>query len=160
MKGELLVQPTTNEPGDVFAPGRVVYGTGAPANRDVTIVSSRAFKDGWLVKVDGVDDKTEADRWRGVVFEVPFADLTPPGENEVYLHELVGMQVVDAARADAGTVAGYYEVPQGIILEVRAPSWRADVPFNEAFVDAVERDARLIRVRVPDGLVELNAGPG
>ncbi|MDA1081564.1 MAG: hypothetical protein O2973_07780 [Gemmatimonadetes bacterium] len=176
LKGELFVAPTTNEPGEVFAPGRLVNATvesvnesgvaasdlprglsdgrGNPVARDCVIERSRPFKDGWLLKLDSVDDKTEADRWRGVTLSVPFADLTPPAGNELYLRELTGMAVRDEPHGELGVVAGWYELPQGLVLEVRGPEWRADVPFNDAFVERVDREARVIAVKLPDGLLE------
>ena len=79
LKGELVVQPSTDEPGEVFAPGRRVFATGiGPQNfitgqtaqtekattTACTIERSRPFKDVWLVKLVGVEDKTAADRSR------------------------------------------------------------------------------------------------
>ena len=175
LKGELFVAPVTNEPGEVFAPGRVVNAefaepSAAPApagrprgltdergncvSRDCTIERSRPFKDGWLVKFAGVDDKTEADLWGGVTLSAPFAELKPPEENEIYLHELTGMSVRDEPHGELGVVAGWYQLPQGLVLEVRGTAWRADVPFNEAFVDSVNRETRCIVVRLPEGLLE------
>lgn len=166
LKGELVVHPSTDEPGEVFAPGRRVFADTAnptasrsgesSARRECTVVSSRPFKDVWLVKLDCVADKTEADLWRGVSFAVPAEELPPPNadENELYEHEIAGMRVRDATHGDLGVVAGWYEVPQGLVLEVRGPAWRADVPFNEAFVTKVDRAARVMDVTLPDGLVE------
>jgi 16S rRNA processing protein RimM len=139
----------TNEPDAVFASGRLLY------QGDVvhTVERSRPFKDAWLVKLQAVDDKTRADHMRGAEFMVPINDLAPPDENEVYLDELNGMRVTDETLGDIGDVAGWYDLPQGLVLEVRGPR-RADVPFNEAFVKKVDRSARRIEVNLPDGLVE------
>ena len=150
LKGELLVQPITNEPGAVFASGRRVF-----ANRaSYDIESSRPFKDAWLVKIVGVNDKTAADLWHGRELLAEASTLAPPDENEVYLDELAGMTVRDEPHGVLGDVAGWYQLPQGIVLEVRGPQWRADIPFNEAFVRNVDRAARCIDVHLPDGLVE------
>ncbi len=164
LKGELLVTPMTNEPDAVFASGRRLFAAGfeagaastgiAAANRPCTIERSRPFKDGWVVKLAAVNDRTAAEGWRGVTLRAPLAELTPPGKNEVYLHELAGMRVRDEPHGDLGVVAGWYELPQGLVLEVRGPAWKADVPFNEAFLESVDRAARLITVRLPDGLLE------
>jgi 16S rRNA processing protein RimM len=161
-----VVQPSTDEPGVVFAPGRRVFAdyadpkaprsTGYNAPRECIVQSSRPFKDAWLVKLDCVHDKTEADLWRGVTFEVPADELPPPNadENELYEHEIAGMRVRDDEHGELGIVEAWYEVPQGLVLEVRGAEWRADVPFNEAFVTKVDRIARVIDVRLPDGLLE------
>ena len=181
LKGELVVEASTNEPGVVFAPGRRVFADvadvadvagvtdvadraaahrgGPDETRECTVERSRPFKGAWLVKLDGVASKTEADRWRGVRLSAPAAELTPPADNELYLHELDGMRVRDEAHGDLGVVADWYAVPQGLVLEVRGAMWRADVPFNEAFVVKVDRIARAIDVRLPDGLLEQNPPP-
>jgi 16S rRNA processing protein RimM len=158
VKGELLVEPMTNEPDAVFASGRRLFVSAAaqagafPA--EVVVLRSRPFKDGWLLTLDSVADRTAADRWRGVQFSAPLDELTPPADDEVYVHELEGMRVTDDAHGDLGVVAGWYELPQGLVLEVRGPAWRADIPFNEAFTRSVDRAARHIHVELPDGLVE------
>jgi 16S rRNA processing protein RimM len=120
----------------------------------MTVQRSRAFKDGWLVKFAGIDDKTEADKWRQVVLSADEAALAPPDENEVYLDELVGMNVRDEPHGELGVIAGYYELPQGLVLELRGAQWKADIPFNEAFVTTVDRVSRVISVQLPDGLLE------
>lgn len=155
VKGELMVQPTVNEPGAVFAPGRRLFATvPGVGDREVTITASRPFKDGWLVFLDAVADRTAAEAWRGVPLALPEEELPARDENEVLLDELPGMRVHDESLGDLGVVAGWYELPQGLVLEVRGPQWRADVPFNEAFVVQMDREARLIAVRLPEGLAE------
>ena len=155
VKGELMVQPTVNEPGAVFAPGRRLFATIAgEGERSVTIVTSRPFKDGWLIVIDAVADRTAAEAWRGVPFALPEDELPPRDEDELLLDELPGMRVVDATLGELGAVAGWYELPQGLVLEVRGERWRADVPFNEAFVTRVDRAARVLTVQLPEGLAE------
>jgi 16S rRNA processing protein RimM len=123
----------------------------------MTIERSRAFKDGWLLKFAGIDDKTEADKWRGIELSADESTLAPPDENEVYLDELTGMIVRDEPHGELGIVAGYYELPQGLVLEVRGAKWKADIPFNEAFITNVDREKRLIAVTLPEGLLESTA---
>jgi len=168
LKGELLVHPVTTEPDAVFASGRVVFARsvapGAARTHDLqphVIQRSRPFKDAWLVKVEHVDDRNAADLWRGVELSAPDAELRAPAENELYLHELVGMQVREASLGALGAVESWYPLPQGLVLEVRGPEWRADIPFNEAFVREVDRAARTIVVALPEGLAErtVNAKP-
>jgi 16S rRNA processing protein RimM len=136
----------------VFAPGFVLVAASAASTWKVE--RARAFKDGWLVKFEGIEDKNAADRCRGVELSADESVLEPPDENEVYLDELTGMTVRDEPHGELGTVAGYYELPQGLVLEMRGEKWRADIPFNEAFVSEVNRNSRLIIVKLPEGLLE------
>ena len=129
-------------------------GQSADGTQRLRIERSRPFKDGWLLKVEGVEDKTAADTWRGVVLTAPVSGLRAPDAGEVYLHELTGMTVRDGTHGALGVVSSWYELPNGLVLEVRGPAWRADVPFNEAFVTSVDRAGRVITVRLPAGMLE------
>lgn len=140
----------------MFAPGSVLHGGRQP--RTWKIESARPFKDAWLVKFEGIDDKTAADLCRGIELSADESTLAPPDENEVYLDELVGMSVHDHPHGELGVVAGYYELPQGLVLEVRGEQWQADIPFNEAFLVSVDRNARVIAVQLPDGLLQPSRG--
>lgn len=164
VRGELVVESLTDEPDAILAPGsRVFQGTmdGAlwldPSSKEpraLTITGLRPFKEGFLVTLDAVTDRTEAERWNGRHLLVPVEELSEPGAGEVFAHELVGMQLVDAdSGAAIGDVVEFYELPQGLLLEFRTPTGLASVPFVEEFVTEVDRDGRIIRVRLPDGLM-------
>lgn len=101
-----------------------------------------------------MNDKTEADRWHSVQLLARAEDLSEPEGHEVFLDELMGMRVSDEPHGELGTIANWYELPQGLVLEVRGEKWKADIPFNEAFVKSVDREARSIAVELPEGLVE------
>ena len=162
--GELVIELLTGDPDAIFAPGRRVFAgtvhgglwldpeTGA--GRACTVTSSRPFKDGLLVTVEGIADRSEAERWRGRHLLAPFSELTPPADGEVYLHELEGMRVLDAAGADVGVVSGWNQLPNGILLDVSGARGTVQVPFNEAFVRAVDRSARRLTIEIPDDLYE------
>ena len=159
------MEALTDEPEAIFASGRRVFqGTHEGAlfldprskqPRELIVKSLRAVKDGWLITLDAVTDRTEAEKWNGRHLMVPVEELSAPDEGEVFAHELVGMQLIDA---DAGTPIGevveFYELPQGLLIEFKSASGLASLPFVEEFVDAVDRDARTIHVRLPQGLLD------
>ncbi|HJP61120.1 MAG TPA: ribosome maturation factor RimM [Gemmatimonadaceae bacterium] len=105
IRGEVIVEPLTDKPDVVFASGsRVFAGThdGDPAvAHDVkgeeeiptlTIASSRPFKQGLIVQFEELQDRDSAELWRGRYLLARFSELPPPEEDEVYLHDLIGMK--------------------------------------------------------------------
>ncbi len=164
LKGELLVLLMTDAPDAIFAPGaRVVVGTpdgdlaldpNTHAPRELVITAARDFKDGLLVTFAGIGDRTEAERWGGRTLLVPTDELDEPAEGELWLHELPGFRAVDPQGAEIGAVENYYELPQGILLEIRTARGLRDVPFNDAFVKDFDRAARVMTLDVPEGLLE------
>ena len=164
IKGELVVGLETDAPDAIFAPGvRVFVGTAdgdlAPDAKtgqlvELAVQAARPFQDGLLVFFNGIADRTEAEKWRGRTLLVPVSELEPPAEGELWAHELPGMRVVDPQGRIVGDVQGYYELPQGLVLEIETPRGVRDVPFNEAFVQDVNRFARVITLDAPGGLLE------
>lgn len=166
VRGELAVEVMTDEPDAILAPGsRVFQGTPDGAlwldprtrqPRELHVTGLRPVKDGWLVTLAEITDRTEAERWNGRHLLVPVDELAEPDEGEVFAHELVGMALLDAdTGAPLGEVVEFYEVPQGLLLEFRtAGGALASVPFVDEFVHEVDREGRRIRVRLPDGLLE------
>jgi 16S rRNA processing protein RimM len=165
VRGELVVESLTDEPDAILAPGRRVFqGTHegglyldprTKQPRALTVTGLRPFKDGFLVTFDLIGDRTEAEKWNGRHLMVPVEELSEPDEGEVFAHELVGMRLIDDATEGAlGEVVEFYELPQGLLLEMRTPKGLVSVPFVEEFVLDVDRESRTIRVALPDGLLE------
>jgi 16S rRNA processing protein RimM len=164
IRGEVVVEPVTSAPEAIFASGaRVFVGGTSPeppapaALREVRIERARGQVDAWLVKLDAVADRNEAERWRDRYVFLPEDELPPPAPDEVYLHDLAGMTVVVDGAEDTvvGEVVAWYELPQGLVLEIRKPDGAlAMVPYNATVVREVDLDARRIVLTPPDGLLD------
>lgn len=160
IRGELVVEAYTNEPAAVFAAGRRLFGgtpDGRPLATPVALTVRRAtpHKEGWIVRVDELADRTAADVWRTRTLLAPLAELPPPRDDEVYLHDLVGMRVQRVDGTPVGVVADYYELPHGLMLEVRLDD-RTDtalVPYRPEIVTEVDTAARTITIDPPEGLL-------
>lgn len=157
LRGELVVELHTDQPGAVFVPGRrVLVGSVAGVLRPepLEISSLRPFKDGLIVKFQGLDDRDEAELWRDRFLFLEASELTPLREDEVYLHELRGMRVQLGSGELVGTVLEIYELPQGLALDVsRANSKSIIVPYDRV-VTSVDRAARVVRIDPPEGLID------
>ncbi len=166
VRGELAVEALTDEPDAILAPGsRVFQGTAdgelwldprSRQPRELHVTGLRPVKDGWLLTLQEIADRTEAERWNGRHLLVPVDELSEPDEGEVFAHELVGMTLVGATRGDTiGEVIAYYELPQGLLVEFRTPAGAVHaLPFVDEFVHEVDRDGRRLTVTLPDGLLE------
>ena len=159
--GELVIEPLTDVPDAVFAPGRRVFagtvdGDPSPDGRTLVVGESRPFKGGgWIVAFDGIADRNEAERWRERYVLAPNNELTPAAEHEVYLHDLFGLAVVRAGSLEPiGDVTDVYEMPQGIMLDVRRPTGSVLIPFRPEVVTQVDLAGRRLVVDPPEGLIE------
>jgi 16S rRNA processing protein RimM len=159
VQGELLIQVMTDEPDAVYASGRRVFGgsTDGPLDNDaptLTVIETRPFKDGLLVRFGEIADRTEAELWNGRLLLIPEGELSPLEEGEVYQHELKGMTVELSSGEVVGVVADVFEVPQGLLLDVTRERGTVLVPFSGEIVLDVDRERRVVRIDPPAGLLE------
>lgn len=110
------------------------------------IVTSRRSGDRFVVRFDGVTDRSAAEIRRGhVLLADPVATSEP---DEVFVHELIGIRLVDQHDRDLGLVAHVEANPAHDIL-VTDRGVLVPIVFLGTIAGAVAT------VDVPDGLVEL-----
>ena len=159
IRGEVVIEPLTDAPDVVFASGRRVFigdadGNAGSTEQPATIENMRPFKGGMIVKFRDVADRNAAELLRGRYVFSPFDELEPPGEDEVYLHDLLGMRVRLDSGDEVGVVAAYYELPQGLTLDVETPKGSVLVPYRAEVVDRTDLDERVLVVKRDLGLFD------
>lgn len=158
IRGEVVVEPLTDAPDAVFASGRRVFVSDAAGSsaheRTLTVEAARPFKGGLMVKFAELSGRNEAEMLRARYLFSPFDELEPPGEDEVYLHELIGMKVQLDTGDEIGEVTGYYELPQGLTLEVGTVRGSVLVPYRAEIVERTDSDARVVTVKRDTGLFD------
>ena len=160
IRGELVVETMTDAPDAIFAAGRRVFAgdaTGAPTRDpiELRIIRSSPFKGGLIVAIEGIHDKTAADSWRDRTFLVPSDEIEPPGDDEVFIHDLVGMEVVTAAGEKIGSITQLFELPQGIVFEVaRQNKSSVMLQWNDQTVTDVDFEAKVVRIDPLEGLLD------
>jgi 16S rRNA processing protein RimM len=157
LKGELVIEPITDAPDEIFSPGRRLFAgnvRGQVKGDPVEITSARPFKAGFIVKLTGIDDRNEAELWRDRYFLLPIGEASPPRDGEVYLHEIEGMRVDLVTGETLGKVIGLYELPQGLVLDVsRDQKGSVMIPYDRVITN-IDRTARVITIDPPEGLID------
>ncbi len=158
MRGALLIEPKSDVPGAVFAPGRVVYiGTADGARVDEQprqITEAREANAGWIVSLEGVSDRNVAESWKARTVHADADTLPPPDEDEVYMHELVGLTVHSFDGSVAGPVIDVYEAPQGLLIEVETENGKKLVPWRDELIEHADWDARKVTLVNLPGLLD------
>ncbi len=111
LKGEVQIVATTNR-DERFAPGsHLVVG-----GRARVVASSRRHQGRWLVRFEGIDDRSAAEALRGARIEgEPLGELPP---EEVWVHELVGAEVHEGDGRVRGRVVAVVANPAHDLLEL------------------------------------------
>jgi 16S rRNA processing protein RimM len=92
-----------------------------------------------IVRLEGVDSRTEAEALRGMDLRISGGDAPALGEDEWWAHELEGCEVIDGQQR-FGTVTRLLELPSCEALEVR-PAHGGEVVLVPLVRDAVRRVA-------------------
>jgi 16S rRNA processing protein RimM len=158
VRGDVVVEPITDEPDEVFSAGRRVFagtasGDPAKGRPELHVESANPFKGGYIVHFTEIADRTVAETWRDRYLLMPSDELTPLAEDEVYVHELPGMRVQLASGEVVGTVLATYELPQGLTLDVQRTAGTVMIPYDRV-VTSVDRAERVIHIVPPAGLLD------
>jgi len=106
---------------------------------------------GVLVGVVGIGSREEASSLKGEELLLDRDELDAPEEGEVYVADLVGMTVKNAAGEVIGTIEDTFETAAHEVLVVREPDGRnLFVPFTLEHVPGLDLDSRRIVVRPPE----------
>jgi 16S rRNA processing protein RimM len=160
-KGELFAWPLTDHPesvyvaGTVFLSGHVEDSQPDPDLPPLRLSSVRSFKRGFLVSFGGVHDREGAERLQGRYLFRETEALQPLAEGEVFYHQLVGMKVVTKDGESVGEITEVYELRPADLLEVRGPKGEVMIPFLGDIVVEVDREAGLMVIDPPEGLLDL-----
>jgi 16S rRNA processing protein RimM len=159
IKGDLLVEPLVYRAGRAFRRGSVLLGV-PPTGGTVPlhVEWARGVRAAWRVHFEEVGDRNSAEGWRGCYLLASSSDLAldEGEEGPGYApDELLGMEVRLTGGEWVGTVSAFYELRQGLIIEVaRSTAGQALVPLVPEIVKRVDRAARLVEIQDIPGLLD------
>lgn len=155
IRGELLGELDSAEPGREERLKEVALELGG--RRRVVRVEQIWRHDGRPVfKFEGIDSMSEAEAWQGAEILVPAGELARP-EDGAYSHaDLAGCRVETDAGAVVGVVTGVEEYGGPPLLRVEAADGREIlVPFARSICPEIDVAGKTIRVKLPEGLLDL-----
>lgn len=155
IKGEVRIQSFTEDPLAIAGYGPLT--TNRPG-LTVTIASARGTTNMLVARLEGVNDRTAAEKLNGVELFVDRDILPPPDDEEDFYHaDLIGLRAQLADGTVLGEVTGLPNYGAGDILEVRAAKGSDTYLFP--FTRQVVPD-----IRIKDGYLviepPLDAEPG
>ena len=139
LRGEVVVALTTDRL-ERLAPGSTL----ATDRGDLVVRAARPHQDRWIVAFDGHATREQADELRGLALRAEAVD----DPDEMWVHELIGSDVVTADGEPLGRCVGVVANPASDLLELESG---ALVPV----VFVVGRAPGRLTVDPPDGLFDL-----
>ncbi|HEU4515809.1 MAG TPA: ribosome maturation factor RimM [Steroidobacteraceae bacterium] len=145
VKGWLKVASYTDPPGQIFefpcwqADGQ--HGT----SRELRVAESRSHGKGYVVRLDGIDDRDAAIALGKPELWVERAELPELPAGEHYREDLVGYEVVNLAGTPLGRVDGFLDLPANAVMVVAGERERW-LPVGPGHLLRVDAGRRLITV--------------
>jgi 16S rRNA processing protein RimM len=129
------------------------------APREILLENHWPHKGRIVLKFAGVDSINDAEALRGLDVAIPASERAPLADGAVYISDLVGCEVIDLAGAPDTSVGRVVDVDRGASLLVVESDNRVPVliPFARAYLFKIDLDAKRIEMRLPAGLLEINA---
>jgi 16S rRNA processing protein RimM len=159
-RGEVASEILSDIPGR-FAVGMKLLALPRGENavrREVELQELWAHKGLLVIKFAGVDSISEAETLIGCELQVPQSQRSKLEAGWNYVSDLVGCALLDHGR-EIGRIEdvqfGAGEAPLLIVRDVA--SRPVEVPFAEAYLERVDVKAKQIRMKLPEGLLEVNA---
>jgi len=155
--GEVAAEVHTDVP-DRFAPGMKLLALGnSGERRELEVEEVWPHKGLLVLKFAGIDSISDAEALIRAELQVPRHERAELEQGWTYVSDLVGCTLFDQGR-DVGVIEdvefGAGEAP---LLIVAGAGKKFDVPFAEAYLEGVDIAQRQVRMRLPDGVLEINA---
>jgi 16S rRNA processing protein RimM len=165
-RGEVIADLLTDFP-EKFADRRRLFL--APANgktepRPVELEDFRLMHGRVVLKFSGTESISDAETLRGLDVVIPVEERAPLDPDAAYIDDLIGCSVYDHAAGEPRLIGSIIDVDRQAtasdLLVVRRddkPGVNVDIPFVKAMLLRLDVPSRRIDMRLPEGLLELNA---
>jgi 16S rRNA processing protein RimM len=126
--------------------------------RDLEVEELWPHKGLLVLKFAGVDSISEAETLVGCELQVPRSQRSELRAGWNYVSDLVGCSVLDHGREIGRIEDIQFGAGEAPLLIVRDAAARlVEVPFAEAYLDGVDVQRKQVHMKLPEGLLEVNA---
>jgi 16S rRNA processing protein RimM len=156
-RGQVIVNPETDFPGERFRPGVVLLvlaGDGTPVPRRVT--AARFHQGRPIIALDGIETMSDAEALAGAELRLTASELGELPAGTFRHYELIGCEVRNTSQVLLGRVTAVEGPMERSRLIVAGARGEIQVPLIEGICVSVDPAAGRIVIDPPEGLIELN----
>ncbi len=150
LRGHVKVTALSSNP-QRFEPGAVLFVRGEP-RRILEVVYPRGYP---CIVFEGYEDRTAADALRGALIEIAEEELPALPEGEFYVHDLVGLTVIDPDGDALGELVEVLRTGANDVYLVRREGARdLLIPAIPEVILEIDPAAGRMRIELLPGLLE------
>ena len=110
-----------------------------------------------VLKFEGIDSISDAEALRRCELQVPGEARAQLEPGWTYVSDLIGCVVFDGQREIGRVQDVEFGAGEAPLLVVKAGAKQFEIPYANAFLQGVDLPQRQIRMRLPEGMLEVNA---
>jgi 16S rRNA processing protein RimM len=124
--------------------------------KNFTITTFRPFKDGALIKFEGVDNRNQSEELKGAIVYVPDENFVSEPGDTIYLREVLNFEVVDEDGKSLGKVKEFNSNSIQDLLVIYTGTFSYEVPFVDDFIVEIQFEKSTIVMNFPLDLMDIN----
>ena len=159
--GEVATELHTDVPGRFQQDMRLWALTKDRQRREVTVEDLWPHKNFLVLKFQGVETINDAEPLIGAELQLPRKERAVLEPGWTYLSDLIGCTVFDGQREIGQIEDVQFGAGEAPLLVVRGNEQKSklpyEIPFAEAFLEKLDLERRQVRMKLPEGLLEVNA---
>lgn len=153
IRGEVKVFPTTDDPKRFKKLKQVILDTGKE-KRDLEVESVKFFKQFVILKFKGIDNINEVERYKRCPLLVTRDHAVPLQEDEYFIADMIGMQVVTEDGAVFGTLKDVIETGANDVYIIKSSEHgEVLVPAIKECILDINIEEQKMQIHLMDGLV-------
>ena len=156
--GEVAVE--LHSAPDRFVEGMKLFALGKDQGprRELEVEDVWPHKGLLVLKFRGVDSISDAEVLIGSELQIPSAERAELEQGWTYVSDLIGCVVVDHG-SEIGRIeeVGFGAGEAPLLIVANGAGKKFEVPFAEAYLEGVDVAQRRVRMKLPEGMLEINA---
>ena len=159
VRGEASVEPWTDSPSRFEELSAVtLVSPDETQTRAMAIEGVRVHGERALVKFAGIDAPEDVQLLQNWTIEIPEEDARELEEDEYFLHDLIGLTLIDGEGRERGVIEDIAEGGGGILFRVKRANGKTyELPFAADLCTEIDLNAKRMVVNLPEGLDDLDA---
>ena len=129
--------------------------------REVVVEDLWPHKNFLVLKFQGTETISEAEALVGAELQLPRSERAELQEGWTYLSDLIGCSVLDGEREIGQIEDVRFGAGEAPLLVVQSKEQGAklpyEIPFAEAYLEKLDVERKQVRMRLPEGMLEVNA---
>jgi len=154
IQGDVTVRPMTDFPLRFKKLERAFLGKRPSQVTEVRLERVRVETRGIRLRIVGVGDRTGATQLVGSMLFVDEEHRVRIRRGTYFIHDIVGVTVVDERGDEVGTVGEVLKMPAHDVYVIRGKGPEILLPAVKEFVLALDIRAKTMRVRLIEGMAE------